>query len=124
MVNPCRAQYRLLGVADQARMPNVAGALARIGVSRAWVLRGGDGLDEITTACATRVLEVRDGRYTEFTVSPRDFGIAERPTDAARTGSAEENAATVRAVLSGEHRDPDPDPTHGVGFDLARDLVC
>ena len=99
MVNPCRAQYRLLGVADEARMATVAGALARIGVSRAWVLRGGDGLDEITTACATRVLEVRDGNYTEFTVSPRDFGLAERPTDAARTGSAEENAATVRGVL-------------------------
>jgi anthranilate phosphoribosyltransferase len=119
MVNPCRAQYRLLGVSDEARMANVAGALARIGVSRAWVLRGGDGLDEITTACATRVLEVRDGDYTEFTVSPRDFGIAERPTDAARTGSAEENAATVRAVLSGEHRDL----SCGVGFDIARDLV-
>jgi anthranilate phosphoribosyltransferase len=121
MVNPCRAQYRLLGVADEARMANVAGALARIGVSRAWVLRGGDGLDEITTACATRILEVRDGGYTEFTVSPRAFGIAERPTDTARTGSAEENAATVRAVLSGEPRDPDP--KHGVGFDIARDLV-
>ena len=59
MVNPCRAQYRLLGVADEARMADVAGALARIGVPRAWVLRGGDGLDEITTAGATRVLEVR-----------------------------------------------------------------
>jgi anthranilate phosphoribosyltransferase len=121
MVNPCRAQYRLLGVADEARMANVAGALARIGVSRAWVLRGGDGLDEITTACATRVLEVRDGNYTEFTVSPRDFGLAERPTDAARTGNAEENAATVRAVLSGERRNPANGGAYAL--DVARDLV-
>jgi anthranilate phosphoribosyltransferase len=111
IVNPCRAQYRLLGVADEARMAVVAGALARIGLSRAWVLRGGDGLDEITTACATRVLEVRDGKYNELTLSPRDFGLTERPTDAARAGSVEENVAIVRAVLLGKRHD------------VARDLV-
>jgi anthranilate phosphoribosyltransferase len=111
IVNPCRAQYRLLGVADEARMANVAGALAQIGVSRAWVLRGGDGLDEITTACASRVLEVRDGKYSELTISPRDFGLVEHPTDAARAGRVEENAAAVGAVLAGERRD------------VARDLV-
>ena len=112
MVNPCRAQYRLLGVADQARMSDVAGALSQIGVARAWVLRGGDGLDEITTAGATRVLEVRAGQFNQvLTVSPRDFGIAESPTAAARASSVEENAAIVRAVLSGQRRD------------VARDLV-
>jgi anthranilate phosphoribosyltransferase len=117
MVNPCRAQYRLLGVADQARMADVAGALSLIGVSRAWVLRGGDGLDEITTACATRVLEVREGQHNELlSISPQDFGIAQRPTNAARAGGAEENAATVRAVLSGQRQDGDRD-------NVARDLV-
>ncbi len=111
MVSPGRAQYRLLGVSDEARMTVVAGALARIGVQRAWVLRGGDGLDEITTACASRVLEVQDGKYRELTVAPQDFGLALRPTDPARAASVEENAKTVRAVLSGERRD------------VARDLV-
>jgi anthranilate phosphoribosyltransferase len=106
MVNPCRAQYRLLGVADQARMSDVAGALGLIGVTRAWVLRGGDGLDEITTARATRVLEVREGQSNQIlNVSPKDFGVAESPTDAARAGSVEDNAAMVRAVLSGHRRD-------------------
>lgn len=119
MVNPCRAQYRLLGVADQARMADVAGALSLIGVSRAWVLRGGDGLDEITTACATRVLEVREGRHNELlSVSPSDFGLTQRPTDSARAGSVEENAAMVRAVLSGERGDYD-----GQRYSVARDLV-
>lgn len=111
LVNPCRAQYRLLGVADSARMAVVAGALAQIGVSRAWIMRGGDGLDEITTAGATRVLEVCQGVSSELTVSPQDFGLAACPTDSARAGSVEENAAIVRAVLSGERRD------------VARDLV-
>ncbi len=111
MVNPCRAQYRLLGVSDHARMTVVAGALAQIGVSRAWVLRGGDGLDEITTASASRVIEVQDGRYQELSVSPRDFGLTERPTGDARAGSVEENATVVRDILAGKRRD------------VARDLV-
>jgi len=61
LVNPCRAQYRLLGVSDEARMAVVAGALDLLGIAHAWVLRGDDGLDEITTAAPTRVLEVREG---------------------------------------------------------------
>lgn len=112
MVSPCRAQYRLLGVADHARMADVAGALSLIGVKRGWVLRGGDGLDEITTAGNTRVLEVREGCNNELlTVSPADFGIVQQPTDGARANSVEENAAIVRAVLAAERRD------------VARDLV-
>lgn len=112
MVNPARAQYRLLGVADPARMSDVAGALCQIGVARAWVLRGTDGLDEITTAGATEVLEVRAGQVKPlFTVSPRDFGLAASPTAAARAASKEDTVAIVRAVLSGQRRD------------VARDLV-
>jgi anthranilate phosphoribosyltransferase len=117
MVNPCRAQYRLLGVADEARMSDVAGALDLIGVTRAWVLRGGDGLDEITTACATRVLEVREGQSNQLlTLSPRDFGIAECPTEAARAAGVEDNAAMVRAVLAGNR-------FNGQTNNVARDLV-
>ena len=84
-------------------MPDVAGALSQIGVARGWVLRGGDGLDEVTTACATRVAEVRQGHPNQLlTISPRDFGLDERPTAAARAASVEDNAAMVRAVLSGQ----------------------
>jgi anthranilate phosphoribosyltransferase len=122
MVNPCRAQYRLLGVADQARMADVAGALGLIGVTRAWVLRGGDGLDEITTACATRVIEVREGQSNQLlTLSPRDFGIAECPTEAARAAGVEDNAAMVRAVLAGKRLDGQINS--GQTNYVARDLV-
>ena len=106
LVNPCRAQYRLLGVSDEARMADVAGALDLLGVAHAWVLRGDDGLDEITTAGPTRVLEVREGIPIErLTLTPNDFGIAECPIDAARAESVEDNAALVRAVLAGQRRD-------------------
>ena len=112
LVNPCRAEFRLLGVSDAARMETVAGALALLGVRRAWVLRGGDGLDEITSSGASRVLEVSDnGTVRELHVSPADFGLHSQPTAAACAGSVDENAATVREVLSGQRRD------------VARDLV-
>ncbi len=68
--------------------------------------RGDDGLDEITTAAPTRVLEVREGLPIEpLTLVPEDFGVAECPIDSARADSVEENAATVRAVLAGQRRD-------------------
>jgi anthranilate phosphoribosyltransferase len=106
MVNPARAQYRLLGVASRERMEAVAGALALLGVERAWILRGGDGLDEITSAGPSHVLEVRSGGgITALTVTPEDFGLRTLPTAAARAHSIEENAAMVRAVLSGSRRD-------------------
>jgi anthranilate phosphoribosyltransferase len=105
MVNPARAQYRLLGVADQARMSDVAGALSQIGVTRAWVLRGTDGLDEITTAGATQILEVHAGLVKPlFTVSPQDFGLAVSPTAGARASSKEDTVAMIRDVLSGQRR--------------------
>ena len=106
LVNPCRAQYRLLGVSDEARMAAVAGALDLLGVARAWVLRGDDGLDEITAAGPTRVLEVREGHPVQpLTLVPHDFGVTECAIDAARAESVEENAATVRAVLAGLRHD-------------------
>jgi anthranilate phosphoribosyltransferase len=105
MVNPARAQYRLLGVADQARMSDVAGALSQIGVTRAWVLRGTDGLDEITTAGATQILEVQEGKVKPiFTVSPQDFGLALSPAAGARAASKEDTVAMIRDVLSGQRR--------------------
>ena len=112
MVSPCRAQFRLLGVAAESKMADVAGALALIGVKRAWVLRGGDGLDEITTAGPTTIIEVRgSGELERLTVTPADFGLKMSPTDAARASSVEQNAGIVRAVLGGSRRD------------VARDLV-
>jgi anthranilate phosphoribosyltransferase len=93
-------------------MSDVAGALSQIGVTCAWVLRGTDGLDEITTAAATQVLEVRAAQVKPlFTVSPQDFGLAASPTAAARANSKEETVSIIRDVLSGQRRD------------VARDLV-
>jgi anthranilate phosphoribosyltransferase len=124
MVNPARARYRLLGVADQARMADVAGALSQLGVTRAWVLRGSDGLDEITTAGPTQILEVTANQVKPlFTISPRDFGLPESPTAAARAVSMEDNMEIVRAVLSGQGHGVRDNARDDLRINVARNLV-
>jgi len=99
----------------------VAGALAELGAEHAWVVRGEDGLDELSVCAPTRVVEVRDGKVaSEFTVDARELGIA--PADRADLagGEAAENAARLRAILAGAERSPAAD---AVALNAAAALV-
>jgi anthranilate phosphoribosyltransferase len=111
LVNPCLAAFRVLGVSDIDRMQAVAEALAGLGVTRAWVVRGSDGLDELTLTGRTTVLEV-NGEVKPMEVTPEDFGLkCVASCDHLRGKDPEENAATITSVLDGSRRD------------AARDLV-
>lgn len=103
LANPARATHQLVGVyADELR-PNVAKALGRLGVSRAWVVRSDDGLDEISPFAPTRISELReDGSVVERVVTPSDFGFAMSPAGALAGGSAEDNARALVSILSGD----------------------
>ena len=75
LTNPAGAGAQLLGVSFAEAVPLVAEALARLGVRRAFVVHGDDGLDEITTTGPTRLLEVSDGDVAVSRVTPEDFGV-------------------------------------------------
>lgn len=111
LTNPAGAPFQVLGVSSETGCEKVAQALARLGTKRAWVVRGEDGLDEITLAGQTIIHEATVEGVHRFAVSPEDFGLTAAPLDTLRGGTAEENAALIRAVLSGERTD------------MARDLV-
>lgn len=100
LANPARPAAQVVGVADPAMAGVVAGALARRGTV-ALVVRGEDGMDEITTAAATRVWDARTGDVRPAFLDPRDLGIAAPEPGALAGGDAAENAAVARAVLSG-----------------------
>jgi anthranilate phosphoribosyltransferase len=101
LANPARPGAQAIGCADPRMAPVMAGVFARRGVD-AWVFRGDDGLDELTTSTTSRVWVVRDAAVTETTVDPRDLGMGLSGVDALRGGDAAHNAAVVLRLLEGE----------------------
>jgi len=102
LTNPAGAQSQVLGVFSENVMDLVASALAELGVERAFVVHGADGLDEISLAGETMVAEVRGGTVRRFKVTPEEFGVARAPLEAIRGGTPAENAALIRRILEGE----------------------
>ena len=72
-----------------------------LGLRRALVVHGADGLDEITITGITRIAEVRDGQVHSYEVTPEEFGISRAPIDAISGGDAAENAAIILGILDG-----------------------
>ncbi|KQV72775.1 anthranilate phosphoribosyltransferase [Nocardioides sp. Root122] len=101
LTNPARPQAQAIGCADARMAPVMAGVLAERGVD-AWVFRGDDGLDELTTTTTSTVWRVRDGAVTQAVVDPAALGLAPATTDDLRGGDASHNADVVRRVLAGE----------------------
>jgi len=102
LTNPAGAERQLLGVADRHYQETIAEALVGLGSVRAMVVTAEDGVDEISIAARTRVIEVRDGGTEEHFVEPGDFGLSTAELEDVAGGAPEENAAAVSAVLAGE----------------------
>ncbi len=102
LTNPAGAPHQLLGVGRPELRPLLAAALGKLGTVRSFVVCGDDGLDEVTLATTTQVMEVTPQGLREFTWSPRDFGIEPAPLDALQVEGSAGSAAMIRAVLAGE----------------------
>jgi anthranilate phosphoribosyltransferase len=108
LTNPAGAKQQLLGVADRHFQETIAEALMGLGSERALVVSAEDGLDELSLSSPTRVIEVADGRTSEWFVEPGQFGLAPVELDRVAGGTPEENADVARRVLGGDpgpHRD-------------------
>ena len=79
----------------------MAKALAMLGVERAWVVHGSDGLDEISLSGPTTIAELKGGTVTLSEISPEDAGIQRQPLTNVKGGTPEQNAAALRAMLGG-----------------------
>jgi anthranilate phosphoribosyltransferase len=105
LVNPARSTHQLVGVYEDRLRPIVARALGTLGGVRAWVVRGEDGLDEVSPCGPTRVSELRAGVVVERTIRPEDFGIAPLPLADIAGGDARANADAITCILHGKpHR--------------------
>jgi len=102
MANPARVPYMVVGVAAEAFARRMIETLAAHGVIRAWVVHGGDGLDELSTTTSSHVLALEDGTIRAFELEPLDHGLQRATPEELRGGPPAENAAIARALLAGE----------------------
>lgn len=103
LVNPARPTHQLIGVYEDAFRPLAARALSLLGSKGAWVVRGEDGLDEVSPCAPTRISELTpEGEVRERLVTPEDFGLDRSERSAIAGGTAEDNARALLAILSGE----------------------
>jgi anthranilate phosphoribosyltransferase len=102
LTNPARASAQVVGVYSADLVEKLAHALAQLGLQRALVVHGGDGLDEITISGPTAVAELRDGAVRTYEVSPEDFGFERAPLEEIRGGDVHQNAEIIRNILNGD----------------------
>ncbi len=100
LANPARPAAQAIGCADARLAPLMAGVFARRGVD-AWVFRGDDGLDELTTTTTSHVWEVSGGQVSEFDVDPAAVGLALGTAEDLRGGDVTHNAGVVRKLVEG-----------------------
>ena len=102
LTNPAQASGQVVGVYSLDLVEKLAEALSMLGLHRALVVHGLDGLDEITITGATRVAEAREGSVRSYEVEPEEFGMRRATLQDISGGDATQNAAIIRSVLSGE----------------------
>ena len=104
LANPAAVRRQLVGIARPAYVPIYAEALADLGVDRAMIVSGDEGLDELSLAGGNDVAEVTSqGLVAMRRITPADAGLPTHPVEAIRGGDPSHNAAALRVLLQGEH---------------------
>jgi len=99
--NPAAATIQLLGVYDEKLIDPLAKTLKNLGVRRAMVVHGNDGLDEISLTATSQVCEINGDTLTHYVLDPRDYGFNLCKPEDLVGGDAAQNAEIARAILSG-----------------------
>lgn len=102
LTNPANPDYFLLGVYDGYLVEPVAKVLNKLGVKNALVVYGTDHLDEVSPSAPSLVCELKEGYYRTSTICPEDFGLVRGKKEDLIGGTAEENAAITKDILSGK----------------------
>jgi len=99
LTNPAGATAQVVGVYDANLTELMARALGELGVRRAFVVHGADGLDEISISGETAVAELRDGVVRTYTITPEDFGLHRAPLEAIQGSDAKHNAEVIHKIF-------------------------
>lgn len=102
LANPASACFQVVGVSSPDIMELMGNALCGLGLRHAFVVHGANGLDEVSIASRTYVVELRDGELRQFLMTPEDFGITPANIEAILGGNAAENAKIIESIFRGE----------------------
>lgn len=102
LTNPAGAQYQVLGVYRSELTEVLANVLNNLGSTRAFVVSGNDGLDEITLTTETKVSELKDGSVNTYFIKPEDFGMKRCKLFELSGGEPDDNARIIREIFKGE----------------------
>jgi anthranilate phosphoribosyltransferase len=100
--NPAGVKKQVIGVFSESWMMPIAETLKSLGSTDLWIVHGSDGLDEITTTGETKIVALKNGAITSFTIKPEDAGLNRAKPEALKGGDGEHNAKALLAVLNGE----------------------
>ena len=103
LTNPAGASRQVIGVSDPAFLHTIAGALARLGADKALVVSSADGLDEMSTAGTTTVVEVDGDEINSYELAPEDVGLPRSSFEAVAGGTPQHNAEVTRRIFAGEN---------------------
>jgi anthranilate phosphoribosyltransferase len=102
--NPAGAGRQLLGVFSRELMKPMAEVLIKLGIEKAMVVHGSDGMDEITIAGSTYVLEIENGNKKEYEIDPAMFGLAIYNSYEVSGGDSLQNADIIKSIFSGKEK--------------------
>jgi anthranilate phosphoribosyltransferase len=102
LASPARVKHQLVGIYDKKWLRPYAEALKALGSSRALVVHGDDGLDEITITDVTHFASLENGRVAEGQIAPEDAGINRAQLADIKGGTAADNAAALKRLFGGE----------------------
>jgi anthranilate phosphoribosyltransferase len=106
LCNPAGAARQLLGVGKRQLHQTMADVAGKLGIERALVVHGTDGLGEVSLSAATEVIEVTPTGQRRFTWQPEDFGLSKQSQESLRVAGPPESAAMIRRILNGESGPP------------------
>ncbi|KZX11095.1 anthranilate phosphoribosyltransferase [Methanobrevibacter filiformis] len=100
--NPAGANMEVLGVYDESLVLPIAMVIHNLGVKNAMVVYGQDKLDEISICAPTKVCEIKEGKFSQYTLNPEDYGFELSPKSSITGGSPAVNAQIALNILNGE----------------------
>jgi len=101
LTNPAGARAAVVGVYEPGLVPTIADVLLRLGATRAFVVHGAGGVDELSPAGPNLVCEVAGGEVRRREIDPLELGVPRCAPEELRGGDPGENAKTIRDIFAG-----------------------